>query len=186
MRLFVVSVASLVLASSAAAQSRWTFSAGPEWTRFPGARFYGGRLRAEYDLLKPTSPLRLRLETSGFWSPTQNFYGSYTLVDGTFGGSKQSFDLGVGFSAALTPLPKARFSPYIVMAAVARQSWTRQFGWRQFTGSPIQYYGGTGSLGEVLLQPGIGIRARLGGRVFQLEWRRYDHRSLTLGTHLPF
>src|SRR6266516_1950462 len=63
MRWFLVLGVALLLSRNSAAQtpSRWTFSAGPEWTRtFGGANFYGGRLRAEYDLLTPTKPFRLR------------------------------------------------------------------------------------------------------------------------------
>lgn len=186
MRLVIVSVVSLVAASTAAAQSRWTLSAGPEWTPFVNGQFYGGRVRAEYDLTKPTRPLRLRLEGGGFWSPTQDFSGSYVIVGGTFGGARQTFDLSFGVSAALTPLPNARFSPYVVMAAVARQSWRRESIWRQYSGSAPQFNQGTTSTGDLLLQPGVGIRALIARRVFQVEWRHYDHRSLTLGTQLPF
>jgi hypothetical protein len=128
------------------------------------------------------------LETGGFWSPTQNFYGRYSLVDGTFGGERQTFDLTFGLSAAITPLPKARFSPYLTMAAVARQTWRRASGWVQYADSsaPRFFPLTTASYGDVLLEPGIGLRARLAGRVFQLEVRQYDHRSLTFGTQLPF
>jgi hypothetical protein len=187
-RLFIVFVVSFVVASTGAAQSRWTFSAGPEWTPFANGRFYGGRVRVEYDMINPTSPLRLRLETGGFWSPTQSYNGSFVIAGGTFGGERQVFDLTFGLSAAITPLPKARFSPYVVMAAVARQSWTRGSGWVQYPGSAPQYFPqATNSVGDLLLQPGIGIRARVARRVFQLEWRHFEHIStLTLGTHLPF
>lgn len=187
MRLFIIGAALLFMTTAASAQTRWTFSAGPEWSPLTNGSFYGARIRAEYDLIKPTGPLRLRFETGGFWSPTQNFYGKYFIDSGTFGGTRQVFDLTFGLSAALTPLPKARFSPYLVMAVVARQSWRRQSVWRQSPGSAPQYFPlTTASLGDVLLQPGIGIRARIAGRVFQLELRHYDHLSLTLGTHLSF
>lgn len=187
-RLLIVSVVSLVAASSTAAQSRWTLSAGPEWSPFPNGHFFGGRIRAEYDLIKPVSPFRLRLEGGGFWSPTQDFYGSYVVAgNGTFAGERQTVDLSFGLSAALTPLPKARFSPYLVMAAVARQSWRQWTLWQQFDGSEPRLSYGSGSAGDLLLQPGLGIRARLGSRTFQLEVRRYDHNhSLTVGTQLPF
>jgi len=188
MRLFIVgAVLLLSISTTADAQSRWTFSAGPEWTPFSPGTFYAARVRAEYDLIKPTGPLRLRFETGGFWSPTQDFYGQYVIDGGTFRGTRQRFDLTLGLSAALTPLPRARFSPYIVMAAMARQSWTRQFSWRQSPGSSPQYFPlTTYSVGDVVVQPGIGMRARIAGRVFQLEWRHYAYRSLTLGTQLPF
>ena len=185
MRLFLVGAALFLITATATAQSRWTVSAGPEWTRF--GPFYGGRVRAEYDLTKPTSPLRLRLEGGGFWSPTQSFSGSYTIVPGTFSSTRQTVDLSFGLSVALTPLPKARFSPYVVMAAVARQSWRRWTLWQQFDGSEPRLSYGSGSAGDLLLQPGLGIRARLGSRTLQLEVRRYEHSySATIGMQLPF
>jgi hypothetical protein len=167
--------------------SRWTFSAGPEWTPTFSNRFYGARVRAEYDLIKPTGPLRLRFEAGGFWSPTQSFSGRYFIDSGTFGGMRQTFDFTVGLSASITPLPRARFSPYLTMAAVARQTWNRQSSWRQNADGSFQFFPlTTGSFGDVVLQPGIGIRARIAGRLFQLELRHYRNRSLTLGTQLPF
>jgi hypothetical protein len=188
MRLFIVGVATLLLVPSAAAQSRWTVSAGPEWTPLSSGTFYGARVRAEYDLIKPTGPLRLRFEAGGSWSPTQSYYGSYSIPDlGTFGGTRQILDLQFGLSAALTPLPRARFSPYVVMAVVARQSWRRGSGWAQTPGAPVQNYRSTYSAGDILLQPGIGIRARIAGRMFQVEMRRAEHsNALLIGTSLPF
>ncbi|HJS44010.1 MAG TPA: hypothetical protein VJ755_11105 [Gemmatimonadales bacterium] len=186
MRLSIAAAVFFSCTTIAAAQSRWTLSAGPEWTPFVSGPFYGGRVRAEYDLTKPTGPLRLRLEGGGFWSPTQDFSGSYVIAGGTFAGARQTFDLSFGLSAALTPLPNARFSPYVVVAGVARQSWKRESIWRQYTGSAPQFNQGTFSTGDLLLQPGVGIRARIASRMFQLEWRHYDYRSLTLGTRLPF
>jgi len=192
MRLLFIGVAFL-FTTSAAAQSRWTISAGPEWSPSSGGQFYGARVRAEYDLIKPTSPLRLRFETGGFWSPTQSYDGSYTIQAlGTFGGTKQVFDLQFGLSAALAPLPRAWFSPYVMMAAVARQSWTRGSGWLQTPGAAPQYFPeATSSAGYVMVQPGIGLRTRIAGRVFQVEWRHFGYKrgqptSLTLGMQLPF
>jgi hypothetical protein len=188
-RLFIVGAALHFLTTTVAAgQSRWTISAGPEWTpTFGSGHFYGGRLRAEYDLIKPTSPFRLRFETGTFWSPTQSFFGSY--IDGSsVYGFKQSMDLTVGLSAAISPLPRARFSPYVMMGVQARQTWSH--GANSFTNPD-------GSLawnepersrtyGDVLWQAGIGMRARIGGRMFQLEMRHFSRQSLTLGTNLPF
>ena len=190
MRLFIVGAALLFTTSTAVAQSRWTFSAGPEWEPGPGGHFYGARLRAQYDLIKPTSPFRLRFETGGFWSPTQDFFGQYSISElGSFGGSKQRFDVSFGMSAALTPLPTARFSPYVLLAAVGRQSWTRQSSWVQTANGVRLYPQGTFSRGEFFLEPGIGLRARIGGRTFQVELRRFPgvhHTSLLIGTSLPF
>ena len=188
MRFFIVGVATLLLVPSAGAQSPWTVSGGPEWTPVSSVTFYGARLRAEYDLIKPTGPLRLRFEAGGFWSPTQSYYDSFSIPDlGSFGGTRQIFDLQFGLSAALTPLPRARFSPYVVMAAVARQSWRRGSGWVQSPGAPVQYTRSTYSARDILLQPGIGIRARIAGRMFQVEMRRVEHsNALLIGTSLPF
>jgi hypothetical protein len=100
---------------------------------------------------------------------------------------RQTFDFTVGLSASITPLPRARFSPYLTMAAVARRTWNRQSSWRQNADGSFQFFPlTTGSFGDVVLQPGIGIRARIAGRLFQLELRHYRNRSLTLGTQLPF
>jgi hypothetical protein len=189
----VVPVVLSFVFSTAAAQdtpptpSRWTFSVGPEWTgTLSNGHYYGGRLRAEYDLVAPTSPLRLRLEAGGFWSPTQTFVGSY-LDGSSVSGFDQTLDLTFGVSAAIAPLPRARFSPYVMLGAYARQSWSRRSTWRwNADGSPARNYASSGTVGGLLFQPGIGTRARIGGRMFQLELRHFDHRSLTLGTNLPF
>lgn len=189
MRLFFVGVVLLFCTTSGVAQqpSRWTLSAGPEWTRtFVGSKL-GGRLRAEYDLVAPTSPLRLRAEAGTFWSPTQSFWGTY--IDGsTVQGFNQTVDLTFGFSAAIAPLPRARFSPYIMMGAYARQAWSHgTSSFRDSNGNLVSINPeGSRTVGDVLFQAGIGIRARIGGRMFQLELRHFDHRALTFGTSLPF
>jgi len=190
MRWFFVLGVALLLSRTSAAQtpSRWTFSAGPEWTTtFGGGHFYGGRLRAEYDLLTPTKPLRLRLEAGTFWSPTQFFFANY-LDGSSVYGFNQAVDLTLGLSAALSPLPRARFSPYVMLGVYARQTWSHgansfrnpdgSFAWNDLERSR--------TVGDILAQVGIGIRARVGGRMFQVEMRQFSRRSLTLGTHLPF
>jgi len=190
MRWFLVLSCAFLLSSESAAQapSRWTLSAGPEWTPSPSnSRFYGGRLRAEYDLLTPTSPFRLRLDAGTFWSPTQSYYASYLDGSSTFG-FDQTVDLTFGLSAAVAPLPRARFSPYVMLGLYARQSWSHR---------ATSFSNPDGSLawnvpensrtyGDLLAQTGIGFRARIGDRMFQLEMRRFRRRSLTLGTNLPF
>ncbi|HUC41592.1 MAG TPA: hypothetical protein VMR92_12195, partial [Gemmatimonadales bacterium] len=85
MRLFVIGAA-LVLASPVAAQSRWTLSAGPDWWTS-----VGGRVRGEYDLIKPDRPVRLRFELGGYWEPTQSRFGSYGLSElGSYTSSRQA------------------------------------------------------------------------------------------------
>src|SRR5437899_6331104 len=129
MRWLLILCVACLLARNSAAQTptRWTLSAGPEWSStLKTGHFYGGRMRAEYDLIAPTNPFRLRLEAGTFWSPTQSYFGS--LIDGsTYYGAKQSVDLTFGLSAALTPLPRARLAPYVLMGVLARQRWTHGF-----------------------------------------------------------
>ena len=187
MRLLIAGAA-LLFATTAGAQTRWTFSVGPEWTTtMSNGHFYGGRVRAEFDIIKPTSPFRLRLEAGGFWSPTQSFFGSY-LDGSSVYGSKQSVDLTFGMSAAIAPVPRARFAPYVLMGIYARQSWSHGANAFRNPDGSLAWNDPERSrtFGDVLLQPGIGIRARIGGRMFQLEMRHFAHRSLTLGTNLPF
>ncbi len=187
MRLFIVSIALLLTTTVGAAQTRWTLSAGPEWTPTVSGQFWGGRLRAEYDLTRPTSPFRLRLEAGTFWSPTQSFFASY-LDGSSYGGFKQSVDLTIGLSAAISPLPRARFSPYIMMGVYARQSWSHGANSFRNADGSLAWSSPERSrtYGDLLAQVGIGIRARIGGHTFQLEMRNFGTRSLTLGKNLPF
>jgi len=168
--------------------SRWTFSVGPEWTLTPSnGHFFGGRLRAEYDLIAPTSPFRLRLEAGGFWSPTQGYFGS--LSDGsTYYGVHQSMDVTFGLNVALAPLPRARFAPYVSLALLAVQRWDHGSDtFRNPDGSfAWNIPAATWTRGDLMFAAGIGMRARIGGRVFQLEMRQFRRRSLMLGTNLPF
>jgi len=184
MRLLIVCVA-LLSATSAAAQSRWTLSAGPEWTSNLGG-FIGGRVRGEYDLMRPTKPLRLRLELGGYWEPTQNYSGTYVLAGGSFAGSRQSVDLTFGVSASLTPLPRARVAPYVTFGVLGQQLWAHG---DYFITTADTNTNGTfsGSLGRIIVPFGLGIRGRLGSRMLQVEIRRSEHRTaLMIGTSLPF
>lgn len=185
MRLFIVG-ALFFVTTSAAAQSRWTFSTGPEWSRgIPQIRTWGARLRAEYDITRPNSVFGIRLETGARWSPTQSYF--YSDGIGTWAGTEQQFDLLVGLNASLSPLPRARVSPYVAVGIFGRQEWT--YGSRFFgtssssTSTPVRTY----SRGDIVGSLGLGFRARVGGRSFQLELRRlYDHNGVTFGTRLPF
>lgn len=188
-RLFFVGAALLIsVSTTSAAQSRWTFSAGPEWTpRFDNGLFYGGRVRAEYDLITPNSPFRLRLEASGRWEPTQSYFG--TLSDSsTVSGVNQTLDFTFGLSAAITPIPRSRIAPYVTLAVLARQSWSDgASSFRRPDGSywwnePIA----TRTRGDIVFVPGIGARVRIAGHTFQLEMRQWRYRSVMLGTTLPF
>ena len=186
MRLLVLGVA-LLITTTAAAQSRWIASAGPQWN--PLTNQIAGLLRAEYDVLRPDRPLRLRLEAGGLWGPTQDFTVAYRLLDQTVQGESQFADLRVGIAASYTPLPHVRIAPYFTFGYVARQVWGH--GWS----SIVNRDGSTAAFtpehsatrGYVNPAAGFGIRARLGQRQFQLEIRRMSNfNSLTLGTTLPF
>lgn len=186
MRLFIVSVALLLTTTVGAAQSRWTLSAGPEWA--PATNLWGLRLRAEYDLIKPGSPLSLRLEGAGRWGPTQNFSFSYLLAgNGSGGGWDQYTDLMVGFNASLTPLPRARFAPYLTFGVFAQQSWRHGSRFIFQSSGPPSVYSYSGSEGAIIGALGLGLRARVGGRTFQVEIRQIQRQhSLSFGTRLPF
>ena len=187
MRLFIVGTALLFsISTTAAAQSRWTFSAGPEWEQFPQSKLWGLRLRAEYDLTKPTSIFGLRLEGGARWGPTQGYF----FESGPFRvrGSEQRMDLMLGLSGGLSPFPRARFSPYVTMGIFGRQKWMQ--------GSSFDYDStklswdapySSSTNGDIMGTLGVGVRARLAGRSFQLELRRvHSYNGLTFGTRLPF
>jgi len=187
-RLFFVGCL-LLLSSGAAAQSRWILSAGPEWQPYVGGQFVGGRIRGEFDLLKQDKPFRLRMELGTYWEPTQDDFGT-SLVDGsTFSRTRQTMDVSFGFSAAVSPLPRARFAPYITLGVLARQTWIHGFDARFPPGGQPTYSRFSGTLGELAYPVGLGIRARIGSRVLQFELRRFlaEHRNgLMVGTRLPF
>lgn len=186
MRIVIVGAA-LLVATSAAAQSRWTFSAGPEWTSVtPKDHVWGMRARAEYDLTKPNSVLGLRLEGAALWSPTQSYFyeGSYY----TSGGTQQGTDLMLGVNGSLSPIPHARVAPYVTMGIYGRQQ--RIYGSGFFNSSLTGASSSPPSAryrGDILGTLGLGVRMRLMGRAFQLEYRRiYDSNGLTFGARLPF
>lgn len=190
MRSFLVLLLALCLAVSAAAQSpptpsRWTLSAGGDRWYYPNV--WGLRVRADYDLVGQRSPFRLGLLMGGSWGPSQGFLRSFG--DGSYNsGEVQRGDLVFGLTSAVTPLPKARFSPYFTFGVVARQVWRNgtSYWWntmnaQQSTVEPSRTYG------HITSTWGWGIRMRLRGRMFQLEQRvLHDLHSITFGTSLPF
>lgn len=186
MRLFIVGAACL-LASPVTAQSRWTLSTGPEYSRgsIPELRRWGVRFRAEYDLTPPNSVFGVRLEGGARWSPTQSYFFSEGIGADQFiwAGTKQQFDVMLGFNTSLSPLPRAPVAPYFSFGIFHRQVWT--YGSETFGSSTFRWSGST--YGGIIGSLGLGLRARVGGRAYQLELRRlYDHNSLTFGTRLPF
>lgn len=190
MRVFILGAVLLFATMPAAAQTRWTMSVGPEWTPYGGSQFIGGRVRADYDLFTPTKPLRMRLELGGFWEPTHDYYGSYYLLGGAVSGSKQTMDITFGLSAAVSPFPRARFAPYVAVGVSARQLWghVTNYVWPAGGGSPTITYA-SGTSGELVFPVGLGLRARIAGRMFQVEIRRFQGqrtRGLMMGTSLPF
>lgn len=200
MRSFLVlSVALSFTVSTVAAQatpptpSRWTLSTGPEWG-YPS--LWGLRVRADYDLVGRTSPVRLRLQAGALWGPTQRFYRA-TGAGSVFYGSDQTVDLTFGVVAAISPVPRARISPYLTMGVLASQAWSH--GWSAARNAGGEVFGyraeGTRMSGDIIITPGLGIRANIGGRSFQIEVRRLYGRnsdafgmrnSLTFGTTVPF
>lgn len=183
MRLLIVSVAFFVT-STAAAQSRWTVSTGPEWSRgeIAALRTWGWRFRAEYDLTRPNSVLGLRLESGARWSPTQGY--RWNSFIGTVSGTEQKFDVMLGFNTSLSPMPQARVSPYFTAGIFGRQQWIH--GSRSDVNSPPPPVS-TQTHGDIIGAFGVGLRARLGGRTFQSEYRRlHSQASVMLGTRLPF
>lgn len=183
MRLCIVGAA-LLLTSTAAAQSRWTLSTGPEWTRWtPSVHLWGVRLRAEYDLVKPNSVFGLRLDGGALWGPTQNYvFASGSSIQG---GVDQTADIMLGVSAAIAPFPRARLSPYVSAGVFGRQVWRTGSFFVQ--DSTVNTFDTGSSRGYVITTVGLGLRAQLSGRSFQLELRGiHDHFGLTFGTRLPF
>ena len=168
--------------------SRWTFSAGPEWTYVtPVDRLWSMRLRAEYDLTRPYSVFGLRFEGAVRWSPTQSYF--YSRNSFSFGGREQRTDLMLGLTGSLSPIPRARFAPYVTMGIFGRQEWRSGITSRSdpFTSSYSFGVAFPPSQGNIVGVFGLGLRARLGGRSFQLEYRRiYGSGGLTFGTRLPF
>jgi len=184
MRWLLILCMTMLLASDSAAQtlSRWTLSAGPDW-----GTSVGGRVRGEYDLIKPDRPVRLRFELGGYWEPTQSYFGTYAISEnGSYMGSGQAIDLGFGVTASLTPLPRARFAPYVSIGVLARQVWAH--GWNSITTPDTNTYAKYSTTnGQMIVPYGLGVRARLGAHMFQVEMRRVEQRSaLLLGTNLPF
>ena len=189
MRLFITGVALVLCTTTMLAQepSRWTISAGPEWGKStPSSYFWGVRLRAEYDLTKPSSVFGLRVEGAARWGPTQSYFydWGWRIEDGV----RQSSDLMVGLSGAITPFPRARITPYVTMGIYGRQTWIQ--GSVSVYDSTMRSWNSSSfgaSRGDFMGALGVGLRGRLGGRSFQLELRRiYSNNGLTFGTRLPF
>jgi len=187
MRWFLVLGFAFLLAGSSAAQtpSRWTLSAGPEWSGWWwGTHLWGVRLRAEYDLAKPSSVVGLRLEGGARWGPTQSYF--HQFGSRSVSGFDQTTDIMLGFSGAISPFPRARLSPYITMGVFGRQVWRGGATFVRDSTFP-SYNLPHSSHGDIMATLGLGLRARLGGRSFQLELRRIHYNnSLTFGTRLPF
>jgi hypothetical protein len=182
MRLLVIAVLLLVIPTVGLGQTRWTISAGPEWETN-----IGGRVRAEYDFIKPNKALRLRLELGGYWEPTQNFYREYEIAElGSVSGRSQSVDLAFGMTASLTPLPKALFAPYVGISALAQQQWGHGESWTT-TPDSATYRKLSRTNGQMIFPLALGMRALVRGRMFQVEIRKWEHRNTFLvGTSLPF
>lgn len=186
MRLFIVGAA-LLFTTTAGAQTRWTFSAGPEWGKVtPRTSLWGMRLRAEYDLTRPSNVFGLRLEGGARWGPTQTYF--YESGSRSQGGVDQTTDIMLGLSGAISPFPRGRLTPYVTMGVFGRQTWRQgSFFVHDSTLLSWDVPNFRYTRGDIIGSLGLGLRARLGGRAFQLELRRiYGHTGLTFGTRLPF
>jgi len=188
--LLIPSVALLFASNQAAAQtpSRWTLAAGPDWSHST-ASLWGLRFRASYDLLNPDRRFGLRLEAGGLWGPTHFYSRTYRIVGGQESGENQTVDMAFGLSALFTPFPRARFSPYLTGGVLGRQVWSN--GWSVFSDTTGFSMGSSTpqsrTNGAIVVPMGIGIRARIAGRQFQIEYRVHNpQQGLTLGTRLPF
>jgi hypothetical protein len=148
----------------------------------------GLQLRGEYSLTRERW-IALRLDAGGHWTPSTSVSRLY--IDGSrYEGNAQSADLHLGLVASLSPLPRGRFSPYLVAGVAAVQRWNNGGGYYRYAdGSPARFVPlQSWSTGEVLSVRGIGVRLRLGSRPLHLEYRQYGARSsaYTLGTTLRF
>jgi len=102
---------------------------------------------------------------------------------------KDRVDMAFGLSALFTPFPRARFSPYLTGGVLGRQVWSN--GWSVFSDTTGFSMGSSTpqsrTNGAIVVPMGIGIRARIAGRQFQIEYRVHNpQQGLTLGTRLPF
>ncbi|HTI05392.1 MAG TPA: hypothetical protein VL549_08755 [Gemmatimonadales bacterium] len=189
MRLYIVGIISLLLTGTVAAQSRWTFSAGPEWTPVDlKIHVWGMRVRGGYDLIKPTSALGLRLEGAALWTPTQSYFHTENLSGPHgWGGREQRTDLMVGVSASVSPIPRKGFYYYLTTGIYARQQTVR--GYQSFAPSlpgPLTITPASVSRGDIVGSVGFGLGLQIGNRAFQLEYRHIPGGSgLTLGIRLP-
>ena len=190
MRSFLVLLCALSSVTAAAAQtpqtpSRWTLSAGRDQWYYPNV--WGMRLRADYDLLGGRGPFRLGLLMGGSWGPSQLF-SNHVGGNTYYSGEVQRGDVIFGLTSALTPLPKARFSPYLTFGVVARQVWMNgtTYMWDP-TNPQATLIERSRTYGHITSTFGWGLRMRIHGRMFQLEHRvLYDLHSVTFGTSLPF
>ena len=189
MRSFLVLLLALSLIGSAAAQtpqtpSRWTLSFGRDSWYYPSV--WGLRVRADYDLVGRRGPFRLGLLMSGSWGPSQYF--TEPAGDAYLGGNVQRGDLVFGLNSAITPLPKARFSPYLTFGVVARQAWVHGTTYMNVPGYPeLNWVEPSHTYGHIVPTWGLGVRFRIRSRMFQLEHRvMYDVHTWTFGTSLPF
>lgn len=197
MRSFLVLLVALSSVSHAATAqgprlaSRWTVSAGPEWIAVgPKSHVLGMRVRAEYDLTKPASVFGLRFEAAALWNPTQNYFytGSFGGTGFSVGGTEQRMDLMIGLAGSFSPIPHARFSPYVTTGVYARQQ--RIYGSRFFSNSGPGLHGLqriTTSRGDIIGAVGLGLRMGIGDHTFQVEYRNISGaKGLTFGMRLPF
>jgi hypothetical protein len=170
---------------------RLILSAGLGWTACR-CQLTGGQLRAEYSLTPLERVVGLRVHLGTFWTPTQS-YSTPSILYGegsTFEGVGQTALLDLGVTGSITPWPRGRVSPYVVAGVAALQNWSYGSGYyRRADGTPAAAIPpGSRTRGDFGVIVGAGLRARVGGRLVQLELRRLSGRlsTLGLGTTLHF
>jgi len=170
---------------------RLILSAGLGWTACR-CQFTGGQLRAEYSLTPVERVIGLRVHLGTFWTPTQCYSRPSILYgDGSsFEGVGQTALLDLGVTGSITPWPRGRVSPYVLAGVAAYQNWNYGSGYyRRADGTPAATIPPVSrTRGDFGLVVGAGLRARVGGRLVQLELRQLGHRlsTLGLGTTLHF
>ena len=147
------------------------------------------RVRAEYDLTKPTSLLALRLEAAGLWSPTQSHFRSVSSSWSSFGwgAREQRTDLMVGLSASISPTPRNGLFYYVTAGIYGRQQ--RVTGYLSDAATlpgPLLLSPSSASRGDIIGSIGFGLGFRIAGRSLQLEYRHIPGSgALTIGARLP-
>jgi hypothetical protein len=191
-------VSTLILPAIARAQEpqfskpgdRLFLSAGPGRTF--GGQLTGLHVRAEYSLSPLERVVGARLHLGVFWTPTQGYSSPSALYGegSTFEGFGQSAHLDLGITGSVTPWPRARVSPYVVVGVAALQQWRYGSGYyRRADGTMAASFPprmiARGGFTAVVA---AGLRLRVGGHLWLVEARQLPgvQSTFSLGTALRF